>query len=91
MPWPKIRDYLIAHPEITIDDIATVYSSSFFVRWQYDPSHILITIDEQSKAVITNPIYEEHVRQLKNWDVSERFRRKFPELAELIDEDKTGT
>jgi hypothetical protein len=87
VPWPKMRDYLIAHPEISLDDLAAAYSSSFFVRWQYDPSHVLITINEQSKVVITNPIYEEHIRQLKNWAVGERFQKNFPQMAKLADQE----
>ena len=86
MAWPKVRDYLIEHPEITLDDIAATYASSFFVSWNYDPSHVLISVDAESKVVITNPVFEEHIRQLKNWSVSEPFRQRFPELSALIDE-----
>jgi hypothetical protein len=91
MPWPKMRDYLIGHPDITLDDIAAVYSSSFYIRWQYDPSHVLISVDDQSKVVITNPIFEEHIRQLKNWGLGDAFRQKFPELSELIHQDCNET
>lgn len=86
MPWPQLRNYLIAHPQITLDDVAAAYSSSFFIRWQYDPMHVLITVDEHSKNVVINPIYEEHIRQLKNWGLGDRFRKKFPEISALIEE-----
>jgi hypothetical protein len=91
MPWPKMRDYLIEHQDITLDDFAAAYSSSFFIRWNYDPSIVLIGVNESSKVVITNPIFEEHIRQLKNWAVGERFRKRFPELAELVDQETVVT
>ncbi|KIW02235.1 uncharacterized protein PV09_06388 [Verruconis gallopava] len=90
MPWPGMRDCLIDHPEITLEDLAVVYSSSFFIRWEYDPSHVLISVNSSSNVVITNPIYEEHIRQLKNWSLGEPFRKRFPELAEAADRDICG-
>lgn len=35
----------------------------------------------------TNPVYEEHIRQLKNWTVGDAFRKHYAEIANLIDED----
>lgn len=87
MPWPKMRDHLVAHPEITLDHLAAVYSSSFYIQWPYDPAHVLMTAEENSKLVVTNPIYEEHIRQLKNWVVGDKFRGRFPELAQAVDAD----
>lgn len=85
---PKVRAYLVAHPAITLDHFAVTYSSSFSVTWPYDPSHILTSSSNMpnNNDVTTNPIYEEHIRQLKNWTVAEAFRNHFPEIAALIDE-----
>lgn len=87
MPWPGMRDHLIAHPEITLDDLAAVYGSSFYIRWQYDPAHVLMTAEENSKLVVTNPVFEQHILQLKNWVVGRKFRAKFPVLAQMAHED----
>lgn len=87
---PKAREYLISHPEITLDDFAATYSTSFFVSWPYDPSHVLITTpgtDAGNESISTNPVYEEHMRHLKNWSVGQAFRDRFPEIAKLTDED----
>lgn len=91
MPWPKMRDYLIEHPEITLDELAVVYSSSFYIRWPYDHTHVLIRVDDQAKTAITNPIFEEHIRDLKNWAVDEPFCQRFPELGKLVNEDIDDT
>jgi hypothetical protein len=94
IPWPRARAYLVAHPTISLDDFAAVYSSSFMVQWPYDPSHVLITTHTSpsgAKEVITNPIFEEHIQHLKHWTVGEAFRVKFPLIAELIDQDVNQT
>ncbi|KAF1974286.1 hypothetical protein BU23DRAFT_531782 [Bimuria novae-zelandiae CBS 107.79] len=86
IPWPKIRAYLIDHPEVKFDDFASAYSTSFDIKWDYDPKNVTITCTKDGRDEISiNPIYEEHVRQLKNWTVTGVFRRRFPEMTEIID------
>ncbi|KAF2264446.1 hypothetical protein CC78DRAFT_580519 [Lojkania enalia] len=86
IPWPKVRTYLIDHPEIKFDDYASAYSTSFSIRWEYDPNHVIISSPGDDKGgILINPIFEEHIRQLRNWTVEGVFRRKFPELTEIID------
>ncbi|KAK2775859.1 trichothecene efflux pump [Colletotrichum kahawae] len=94
IPWPRVREYLIANPDITLDDWAATYSSSFDVSWTYEPSLVLITVatDGPGMSEITiNPVYEEHLRQLKNWTVGTLFRQRFPVIADLIDRDTLET
>ncbi|KAF2192393.1 hypothetical protein K469DRAFT_716935, partial [Zopfia rhizophila CBS 207.26] len=86
IPWPKVRTYLIDHPEVKFDDFASAYSTSFLIRWDYEPNHVIITTTADDKGgILINPIYEEHIRQLRNWTVEGVFRRKFPAIAELVD------
>jgi hypothetical protein len=83
-----VREYLIRHQEITFDEFAAVYSSSFSVWWPYDSNHVIIKIktpQSTTPMVVMNPIYEDHLRQLKNWRVGETFRQSFPAIADLID------
>ncbi|KAM0277421.1 hypothetical protein ACHAQH_005783 [Verticillium albo-atrum] len=90
IPWPRAREYLIAHPDITLDDWAAPYSSSFGVSWPYDPSLVVITsmaADINGTEFSINPVYEEHLRQLRNWTVGDVFRQRFPDISQLIDED----
>jgi len=90
IPWPDIRTYLVEHQEISLDDFAAAYSTQFSILWNYDPklvvmNHPSISTPAQGKVTI-NPIYEEHIRQLKNWSVSEMFRNRFPEMGQIIDQ-----
>ncbi|KAL2752008.1 hypothetical protein ACRALDRAFT_2030257 [Sodiomyces alcalophilus JCM 7366] len=92
IPWPKAREYLVMHPEITLDDWAALYSSSFNVSWPYDQSHVVIAMTNPNEPGVTeytiNPVYEEHLRQMHNWTVGDSFRKRFPEISKLIDEDR---
>ncbi|KAF2794514.1 hypothetical protein K505DRAFT_374580 [Melanomma pulvis-pyrius CBS 109.77] len=40
-----------------------------------------------SGGVVLNPVFEQHLRQLKNWSVSDVFRRRFPDLGVIIESD----
>ena len=85
MPWPKMRKYLIEQ-EATIDDLAGIYSSSLSINWPYDVKNVLLPTDISSEKAITNPVFFDHIRQLKNWTVGEPFRSRLPKLAAFVDE-----
>ncbi|KAH6999063.1 hypothetical protein BKA56DRAFT_41256 [Ilyonectria sp. MPI-CAGE-AT-0026] len=90
IPWPRAREYLISHPEITLDDFAAPYSSGFKLNWPYDPASVLLAASVNGNGtaeIAINPVYEEHMRQIRNWTVGEAFRNRFPELSHLIDLD----
>ena len=90
IPWPQVRKYLVQHPSITLDDFAAIYSTNFNIAWPFDPLHAVVPTDAHdgsSKVVIINPVFEEYARDVRNWTVTEVFRTKFPEMAELIDAD----
>ncbi|KAG7146093.1 hypothetical protein HYQ46_005117 [Verticillium longisporum] len=93
IPWPRAREYLIAHLDITLDDWAAPYSSSFDVSWTYDPSLVVIACiapDSGNPELSINPVYDEHLRQLRNWTVGDVFRQQFPEISKLVDEDNAS-
>ncbi|KAJ4286771.1 hypothetical protein N0V90_013023 [Kalmusia sp. IMI 367209] len=86
IPWPKVREYLIDHPEVKFDDFASAYSTSFNIKWNYNPESVIMTaFNDEKSGILINPVYEEHLRQLKNWTVEGVFRRRFPDMTEIID------
>ena len=91
IPWPAVRDYLVQNGDIRFDDFAAAYSSHFIIKWDYDPDLVVIERRKEAESekgqITINPVYEEHMRQIRNWTVGEAFRHKFPELARLIDLD----
>jgi hypothetical protein len=84
IPWPRARNYLIHHPDITLDEFAAGYSATFDISWKYDPSHVVIRTGAEPNESYINPIFEEHIRQLSNWSVGEAFRKRFPDLSRII-------
>lgn len=40
-----------------------------------------------AETPILNPVFEQHLRQLKNWNVSSTFTDRFPELSAAMEED----
>ncbi|VUC28431.1 unnamed protein product [Clonostachys rosea] len=90
IPWPRAREYLIIHPEITLDDFVVPYSSSFSLNWPYDPTSVLlppVTRNDQITEITVNPVFQEHMKQISNWTIGEAFRKRFPDMSRLIDMD----
>ncbi len=90
IPWPRVRDYLIEHSDITLDDWALAYSTNFEVQWPYLAQHVVLSagLTERGKpSIVINPVFQEHVQDVRTWIVMDGFRTKFPEMATLIDED----
>ena len=89
-PRPRAREYLIMHPEITLDDFVVAYSRGFNVNWPYDPASVLLPTSTNANGtteITVNPVFEEHMRQIRHWTVGDFFRVKFPELSAYIDAD----
>lgn len=90
---PNARDYLVFHPEITIDEFAETFGTSLHILWPYDPSLVVIQTkrsDTEKDDFITNPIFEQHIGMLKNWAVGDAFRQAWPDIAQLIDSPEYG-
>ena len=89
--WPRVRRYLIYNPSITLDDFAKAYSTNFNILWPYDASLVVLALETpdggNSRVVVINPVFEEHIQQLSNWFVADAFRAQFPEISRLINED----
>ena len=94
---PAARDYLVAHPEITLDHFAAKYGSSLTIRWPYDPSMVVIVTPGVTPSApnndgydyLVNPIFAHHIANLANWEVGDLFRAAFPEMARRIDASQT--
>lgn len=70
-----------------------MYSSSFDVSWPYSSSLVLISKSPGGGAVgptngsDINPVFDQHLGRLSNWSVGEAFKRKFPDLSYVIEQD----
>lgn len=61
--------------------------SSYDISWAYDHS-LVVSI---TKSVISvNPVFNMHLGQLKNWEAGEEVRRKYPDVALIVDKARAG-
>lgn len=93
IPWPSVRDYLIRNPSIDLDTFASSYSTNFGVSWAYDPRHVLLNgsvSGNEAGYFVINPVFQEHVHDVRNWHVSGSCRAKFPAISACIDADRAS-
>lgn len=61
--------------------------ANWFPTNESDAKEKRVGILSPSEDAVLNPVFEQHLRQLKNWSVGEGFKRKFPELSAIIESD----
>ena len=60
----------------------TSYAPSF-----NSSEEIEISTTSSVESAVMNPVFEQHLRDLRNWRVEESFTLKFPELGAIIESD----
>lgn len=79
------------HQDITFDEYTDAFSLSFDLNWPYDDSLVIFkeTIPDSSLfRYRISPIFEEHIRNIKNWTVGPRYWQLYPPLGKAVDEDR---
>jgi hypothetical protein len=76
----EARDLLIQHMDFTKFEEFQRVTSTFCVNWPYNDSDMFI--EDPSKTHISlNPVFESHIRNLKNWTFSSSVVEAFPFLG----------
>jgi hypothetical protein len=77
-----VRDLLIEKSqEYPYEVVGKWYTRHVSVGWKLDA---LDAIDDVGGAEKVHSIFENHLRDLRNWAVSPAFLERFPEMAPLI-------
>jgi hypothetical protein len=89
---PRVRDYLVRNQHITFDEYTDAFTLSFNVNWPYDDSLVILELNDPETGLPggsyqLNPVFEEHIRNMKNWTVDPRYRQHYPELGSAVDAD----
>ena len=69
------------YPSIPFDDFFIPYTTTLSLNWNYEASDTLLC-KEGTEELIINPIFEKHIRDLKNWTLGPAFARAHPSLME---------
>ncbi|KAI9851143.1 MAG: hypothetical protein M1838_004352 [Thelocarpon superellum] len=82
LPWPRMRDRLVRdYDQYPFDDFFVPFTKTISVNWPHDPMETFVPSSEPEQVII-NPVFERHIRDLKNWSVGPAFATAFPRLAE---------
>ncbi|PGH28176.1 hypothetical protein AJ80_00066 [Polytolypa hystricis UAMH7299] len=80
--WPYSPSHIVVSKSTSASRIPTSTLPQHYLPAPSSP------VMDHNSGMSLNPVYEQHIRQLKNWTVGEKFRRKLPELARIIDQDR---
>lgn len=82
---PGVRDLLIAHPDkYPFVIFSEMYSHHVTINWAYDPMDSITSAGALDSGEVLNPIFEKHIRRLRNWTVSNDFKVFYPEMSTAI-------
>lgn len=83
LSWPYDHSHvLISWPQNLKSTPEAAFNDWFMPYHECEADGSAMTGD-----AILNPVFEQHLRQLRNWTVSDSFRRQFNELSAIIDSD----
>ncbi|KAI9766004.1 MAG: hypothetical protein M1840_007011 [Geoglossum simile] len=81
LPWPKMRDVLVRdYTNYVFQDFSFHYTNSLSLNWSYEPTDVLLPTPGSDELCI-NPVFERHLRDLKNWSLGPEFRDAYPALC----------
>ncbi|CAH0001865.1 unnamed protein product [Clonostachys byssicola] len=84
IPFPVMREKIVQTQEtheIVFDNFFIPFTTTLNLSWPYEDTDALLQGPDGDEVVI-NPVFERHLRNLKNWSLGERFVKAFPFLAE---------
>ncbi|WKT43749.1 hypothetical protein QSH57_008585 [Fusarium oxysporum f. sp. vasinfectum] len=82
IPWPGVRDILIDNQaEYPFQLFSDYYSQNVSVNWKFDGLDAISDLDGEGAL---HSIFEKHIRDLKNWTVSQGFKDRFPLMVTAI-------
>ena len=77
-----MRDTLVRdHANYPFDDFFIPFTTTLSLNWPYEPTDTLITSTDSDEIMI-NPVFERHLRDLRNWSLGPAFAKALPGLAD---------
>jgi hypothetical protein len=83
--WGQLRDIVLQRQEIYCNlEFRQLYSTSLrLLNWSGGPSQALVP-DHSTGAIYLTNAFTNHVLDIGNWALEERFLRRYPELGTLV-------
>lgn len=84
LPFPRMRDKLVANwQSYPFENWFIPYTTTLSLNWPYEPTDVLLKTSEAEDLMI-NPVFERHLRDLKNWSLGPQFAKAHPALADTV-------
>ncbi|KAK4102598.1 hypothetical protein N658DRAFT_515259 [Parathielavia hyrcaniae] len=83
IPFPKMREKLVADYDpgkFLFDNFFIPFTTTLNLNWPYEDAYVLLASPSGDELMI-NPVFEQHLAELKNWTLGPAFESAFPQLA----------
>ncbi|KAK4121790.1 hypothetical protein N657DRAFT_647277 [Parathielavia appendiculata] len=83
LPFPKMREKLVAEyepGEFPFDNFFIPFTTTLSLNWPYEDAYVLLASPTGEELMI-NPVFEQHLAELKNWTLGPAFETAFPQLT----------
>lgn len=82
IPFPKMREIIIKEYDFSVypfDNFFVPFTKTLSLNWPYEDTKVLLQNSDGSELMI-NPVFEEHLLDIKNWTLGSFFLNTFPSL-----------
>ncbi|KAH8698506.1 putative bZIP transcription factor [Talaromyces proteolyticus] len=82
--WPQVRDRLVYnYRNYPFENWFGPYTRTISCNWPYEATDCLLH-NTDSDELLINPVFERHVRNLRNWTLGTEFAEAYPGLVDVI-------
>jgi hypothetical protein len=82
--WPRARDRLVyLYRNYPFENWFVPYTRTISCNWPYEATDCLIH-NTASDELLINPVFERHVRDLRNWTLGTEFAEAYPALVDVV-------
>jgi hypothetical protein len=84
LPWPALRDSLCLNfQKFPFDNFFIPFTTTVSLTWPYAGMSAL-QMKPGEEDYVMNPVFEEHLRDLRNWSLGPAFAKAHPALADTV-------
>jgi hypothetical protein len=83
IPFPQMREKLVAEyvpGGFPFENFFIPFTTTLSLNWPYADHSVLLASPTGDELMI-NPVFEQHLADLRNWTLGEAFERAFPQLV----------
>lgn len=82
--WPRARDKMVySYRNYPFENWFVPYTRTISCNWPYETTECLLH-NTATDELLINPVFERHVRDLRNWTLGTEFADAFPSLVDVV-------